>query len=218
VERRNREYDVATVEIIRRVLNKGSNTIDAGANEGLILRELVKAAPSGRHFAFEPIPALADQLRRQYPHAVVHELALADYSGETTFRYLPDLPAVSSLYQRPDREAGEEVISLTVSVARLDDVLPSDVRVDFMKVDVEGAERALFLGALDTLKRSTPVVVFECHAAELSGVADVLTSVDYDVGLIDDFLDGRRRARRDVERLAADQAHWYFTATPGGGN
>jgi FkbM family methyltransferase len=211
-ERRNREYDAATVEIIRRVLKENSNSIDAGAHEGLILRELIEAAPLGRHFAFEPIPALADRLRRRYPRAVVHEVALADYTGETTFRYLPDLPALSSLHERPDREAGEAVVPLTVSVARLDDVVPRDLPIHFMKVDVEGSELALFAGALDTLRRWAPVVVFECHNTELHAVADVLAGVDYQIGLIDDFIAGRRRARSEVEGVAMNEAHWYFTA------
>jgi FkbM family methyltransferase len=211
-ERRNREYDAATVEIIRRVLKKDSNSIDAGANEGLILRELIRAAPLGTHFAFEPIPALAEELRRRYPRAAVQEVALADYSGETTFRYLPELSALSSLYERPEREAGEAVVQMTVSVARLDDVVPRDIAIDFMKVDVEGSERALFMGALDTLRRWAPLVVFECHNTELPNVADVLASVGYEIGLIDDFIARRRRARSEVERAAMNEAHWYFTA------
>jgi FkbM family methyltransferase len=212
VERRNREYDAATVEVIRRVLKKDSSSVDAGANEGLILQELVRAAPDGTHFAFEPIPVLADRLRVRFPEAIVQAIALADHRGTATFRYLPESPALSSLYQRPDRELDQEVVSLDVPVERLDDVVPNDTRVDFLKVDVEGAERALFLGALGLLRRAQPTIVFECHAAELPGVADVLAEASYEIGLISDFLEGRRRPRADVERIAVDDAHWYFTA------
>jgi SAM-dependent MidA family methyltransferase len=41
-----------------RVLKKDSNCIDIGANEGTILRDMLKFAPRGDHMAIEPIPDL----------------------------------------------------------------------------------------------------------------------------------------------------------------
>jgi len=46
-ERRNREYDDLTVTIIRRVMSRDSNSVDAGAHKGHFLRHLVRAAPQG---------------------------------------------------------------------------------------------------------------------------------------------------------------------------
>ena len=43
----------------------------------------------------------------------------------------------------------------------LDDVIPPDQTVDFVKVDVEGAELLVFRGALATLARCRPTIVFE---------------------------------------------------------
>jgi FkbM family methyltransferase len=213
VARRNREYDRLTVKVMRKVLRKGSNSVDAGANEGLLLRHALKAAPRGTHFAFEPIPALAEALERHYPQAVVQEVALADFDGEATFRYLPASSTISSLYVRPDREEGQQVVTLNVPVRRLDGVLPVDLPIDFIKVDVEGAEGPLFRGASETLRRCHPVVVFECHPQDLSNVADILDLADYEVGLLEDFLSGTHRGRAQVEDDAVKMAHWYFTAT-----
>ena len=202
-----------TVALIRRVVGPDSVTVDAGANHGLILRELAKAAPRGRHYAFEPIPELAGRLAR-VPGAIVHGVALADYTGEATFHYLPHRDAESSLYVRPDRTADQQVIELTVPVARLDDVLPDTEPVDFIKIDVEGAQAALLRGAGEVLKRSRPVIVMECHVDELAEAADILEQADLHVWLIDDYLSGTRRVRREVEQRAHAQGEWYFVAAP----
>jgi FkbM family methyltransferase len=212
VARRNAEYDEMTGELIRRTLARDAVTVDAGANQGLITQQLVRAAPKGRHYAFEPLPHLAARLRR-IRHATVFQVALADYTGEATFHYLPDRDGESSLHARPDRTAGLTVVELTVPVRRLDDVLPAGERVDFVKIDVEDAQGALLRGAQDTLARSDPVVVLECHVDDLAESADLLARVNLDIWLMEDYLSGTRRSRSEVEDLAQSRGEWYFVAS-----
>ncbi|MGB4780736.1 FkbM family methyltransferase, partial [Candidatus Methylomirabilis sp.] len=40
-------------------------------------------------------------------------------------------------------------------------------RVDFIKLDVEGAERQALIGSLDTLKRFRPVMIMEFNPAPI---------------------------------------------------
>ena len=54
-----------------------------------------------------------------------------------------------------------DVHQLRVRTERLDDVLPGDYVPTLIKIDVEGAEGAAFRGALETLRRHKPIVVFE---------------------------------------------------------
>ena len=49
-------------------------------------------------------------------------------------------------------------------LARLDDEL-ADARIDFIKMDVEGAELAALRGGRELLRRCRPVVLLECTAA-----------------------------------------------------
>lgn len=211
---RNGEYDALTKQVIRRVLKSDSNTVDAGAHRGVFTEECLRRAPRGRHHAFEPVPVLAAEIRRRLPDAIVHEMALADSRTRTTLHYLPDKPAESSLFSRPDRERGLQVIDVEVEVAPLDDVLPQELAISFMKVDVEDAERALFRGAFRTLDRWKPTVVFECHVDHLREVADLLSKPGLEVQLLDDLLDGRRRSGTDLHARAVDEGHWYFAAIP----
>jgi hypothetical protein len=71
-----RVYDRLTIEFARRVLARNGNSVDVGAHCGDILKALVKIAPAGSHWAFEPIPNLAAQLRKRFPGVQVEQVAL----------------------------------------------------------------------------------------------------------------------------------------------
>ena len=57
--------------------------------------------------------------------------------------------------------AGEEVREITVTTERLDDVLPVGFEPALIKIDVEGAELLVLRGAVDTVARHKPMVIFE---------------------------------------------------------
>jgi len=61
---KNMEYDRLTKVIMRRVLSINSNCIDIGCHKGEILELILRYAPEGNHYAFEPIPYLFNQLEK----------------------------------------------------------------------------------------------------------------------------------------------------------
>jgi hypothetical protein len=89
----NDRYNRQFTEVMRRTLKPDSTALDIGAHRGLMLREVFAVAPQGRHFAFEPIPYLADTLIQDYPSARVYCTAF----GEATFHHLPNSPEESGL-------------------------------------------------------------------------------------------------------------------------
>jgi FkbM family methyltransferase len=121
---------------------------------------MVNRAPQGRHYAFEPIPVLAEQLRETYPQVQVRQAALYNEPGEAEFLLVPEDMGYSGLRERayPGDYHPEPI---QVPLERLDDVLPDDYVPHLIKIDVEGAELQVFQGALQTLKRHRPVLVFE---------------------------------------------------------
>jgi len=189
---RNARDERHITAVLAGCLREDANCVDVGANLGVITEQIVRLAPQGRHLAFEPIPHLAAELRRRFPSVEVHQAALSDTPGTASFGSVPQALGLSGF--RPRVLSEVEVVPIPVEVRTLDDVV-AGARVDFLKVDVEGAELAVLAGATATLSRSRPVVVFEhtriAFGADWShelGPADFATSraiFDLLVGTLD---------------------------------
>jgi FkbM family methyltransferase len=160
VDERDRRDNEALRLLLVFALRSDSSCVDVGAHEGIWLEELRRVAPRGRHLAYEPLPHLARDLAERFPEMDVRNAALSNRNGETTFVHVRDLPGYSGLRRRDyPREVDAETI--TVRTERLDDALPEDFVPALIKVDVEGAERLVVEGALETIRRHRPIVVFE---------------------------------------------------------
>jgi FkbM family methyltransferase len=159
--------DMLDWESMRRLLafslGPQSACIDIGAHRGLVLEEILRVAPEGRHTAFEPIPWLADQLAVEFPQVEVHQIALSDAAGTAEFAHVSgDAEGLSGFRSRA-LPAGVEadVVQISVQTARLDDMLAPDYVPALIKLDVEGAELQVLQGGRETLARHHPTVVFE---------------------------------------------------------
>jgi FkbM family methyltransferase len=191
------------VALLEEVLEPDSHCLDVGAHAGSVLAEMVRIAPRGRHVAWEPLPAFAARLRERFPDVEVRQAALGNETGERAFAHVVEDPGWSGFLARPTPSASP-VEELAVRVERLDDVLPDGVRPAFVKIDVEGAEEEVLLGALETLRRHRPVVAFEHgrgsadHYGTVPGaIHDLLTELGYEITGLDG--DGPY----DAERFAA---------------
>jgi len=72
-------------------VREGDKVIDGGASHGMHTCPLSKlVGPSGRVYAFEPIPHLASALKqrcRPYGNVEVHDAAISDFDGWSEFNY-----------------------------------------------------------------------------------------------------------------------------------
>ncbi|MBC8106042.1 MAG: FkbM family methyltransferase [Anaerolineae bacterium] len=150
---------------MRKRLPPDSNCVDIGASFGGYLEQMLSIAPGGRHYAFEPIPKLAEELQRKFPAAIVKSMALSDRAGMAKFHYFPDVSPFSGLQRRKDVPYDERTQVIDVPSARLDDVLPPDLPIALVKVDVEGAELDVLRGATQTLLKWRPVLIIEHDTA-----------------------------------------------------
>ncbi len=144
-------------------LRPDSCCIDVGAHRGAILGEIVRVSPRGRHVAYEPIPSLAAGLRQTFPGVEVREAALSNQSGSSTFEHVRGTAEGCSGFVvcTAPLEYLDDVEQIDVRLERLDDTVPADAPLALIKIDVEGAEQQVLEGAIGTLRRTRPTILFE---------------------------------------------------------
>ena len=130
----------------------GGMMVDVGANFGYFSLLWAAANPTNKSIAFEASPRNAGYLQKNVDSnglsgsIKVYPFALGRSDGELEFD------------PGSDEVTGWGGLSLTVStssfqvpVKRLDDVLDSNITVDFLKVDTEGADTWVLMGAENLL-------------------------------------------------------------------
>lgn len=220
---KNQRYDRLTRQVIQELCRAGSNCVDVGCHKGEILDLFLKYAPNGSHKGFEPIPAMFQNLQQRYAdnaNCEFFEIALSNKKGSSSFNYVVSNPSYSGLLKRRYDRPNEEDQEITVRTEKLDDVLPPDYRVDMIKIDVEGGEQLVLEGALETLKRYKPVIIFEhgLGASELYNatpekVFEILESCGLKVSLLDRFLTKKPAFSRDeFAEQYYKKLNYYFIA------
>jgi len=141
--------------LIAREVQRDMVAVDVGANIGLHTLGLAHAVgPTGRVHALEPDPRNFRLLARAVAEAGLqqvrlHQVAAANESGPVTLHLSP--------VNRGDHRVlptDEPRATIGVKAVTLDELLATEPRVDFVKIDVQGAEAAVLRGATETLRRS----------------------------------------------------------------
>ena len=140
---------------------------DVGANFGYftcLLGSRIGAGGGGRVISIEPNPACAALLRRNVeinwsmcPIDLL-ECAVGDKSGRLKL-YVPDNHSANGYLGDADNLDWTHFPAVEVDVRPLDDIVPPELRLDVMKVDVEGHEYAVFAGARRILARSPGLAI-----------------------------------------------------------
>ncbi|MEI6433415.1 MAG: FkbM family methyltransferase [Bacteroidota bacterium] len=223
---RNQKYDAFTRKILKQVLKPDSNCADIGCHKGEILDLMIKQAPRGKKFGFEPIPELYQFLLSKYSGVTdieISPIALYDKKGQTSFQHVLNAPAYSGIKKRKYDGKQVDIEQITVETERFDDVIPADLRIDLLKIDVEGAEFRVMKGAVNTLKRWKPIVIFEfgLGAADFynSSPGDLYRFITGECGLkistLQGFID-KAPALSDAQfqKFYETGSEYYFVAHP----
>jgi FkbM family methyltransferase len=163
-------YERHFAELFSYLVSPGDRCVDVGANVGVHTVRLARlVGTDGEVIAIEPDP---DVVQRTHRNIALNGLdnvriigaAASERAGETR------------LYRPSPRDTNRARASLmhhtyltgattTVPVVSVDDVCAGEP-VALIKIDVEGHEAAVVRGAIDTIARHAPAVVFE-YAPEL---------------------------------------------------
>jgi FkbM family methyltransferase len=219
---KNLEYDRLTKLVIKKVLNSDSNAVDIGCHKGEILADILKYAPQGMHYGFEPIPSFYNDLKLEFKNrATIYPYALSDKSGDTIFNYVKNAPAYSGINKRKYAIDNPEIEEIKVELKKLDDLITEDIKIKFIKIDVEGAELGVLRGAKEILKRDKPLVIFECglgasdyYNTDPNDIYELLVSeVGLNIYTIKGWLDNSNSlSNTDFLKCYKTNCEYYFIA------
>jgi FkbM family methyltransferase len=218
-------YDSLTYQVMERALSAKSTCVDVGCHEGLVLTTMIKLAPEGRFYAFEPIPQMLEDLKSRFPSPQItfSNVALSNQAGVVAFNHVVSNPGYSGLRKRTYDRPDETDRTISVQTDLLDNVIKKSDHVDVIKVDVEGAELQVFQGAVGTIKRCKPVIVFEhglgaadCYGTRPNQIYDLLCGeCQLNISLLQNWLNKEKPlTRKGFEEQFDQRKNFYFIAHP----
>jgi len=174
--------------VLNKFLAPGAVMVDVGANYGIFSLNAARlVGQTGRVLAFEPAQNNFSTFEKnlalnQAAQVSALRMALAEKPGRLRLYHDPD-PTRNSLAPGSNAQDFEEV-----EVNTLDAVLRENgiSRVDFIKIDVEGADELVCRGARETLQTCRPPVFFENNSSaalrmglKANGTTTVLAELGY---------------------------------------
>lgn len=149
-------------EIFKKVVKQGDIVVDVGASLGfytLLAAKLV--GEKGKVYAFEPEPTNYSLLLKNieingYDNVIAVQKAVFSTTGTIRLFLDPGDVGGHSLYQSDGSRKSIEIESIT-----LDEFFESkEQRIDVIKMDIEGAEQAAFLGMERILRENENLKMF----------------------------------------------------------
>jgi FkbM family methyltransferase len=151
--------------------------VDVGANEGFYtLFAARRVAPGGRVYAFEPSPREGARLENnifinRLINVRVFKEGLAEQSGAAVLHVAdPEHNGQNTLgtFGHPGVRCEDNI---EIALTTLDSLREKGeiVRIDVVKMDVEGAELRVLEGAVQVLQLDKPVLIMELFDAALRG-------------------------------------------------
>ncbi len=159
------------------VLKPGMNVVDLGANVGIYTLQFASLVGSSGHvFAFEPGPLSFGLLKanlalnRYYRNVTVENAAVSDFTGTTDLLICKTGESDNRIagFASDDREA------IPVRCFALDDYFKPGTRVDFIKLDIQGAEVKALSGMRRVLSDNPSItLVVEANSGVVEAAAEL---------------------------------------------
>jgi FkbM family methyltransferase len=185
-------WEPEVIQAVTATVKEGMTVVDIGAHIGYYSLLFAKCVgPAGRVFSFEPVPENFALLRKNIQLNELNQVQTfpqAIFSGKKEISIaVPD--------ESPNSGDGSVVHNhgarqYLVPAITLDSFcVPSGVRPDILKMDVEGAEYDVLIGAQETISRCRPKLLIELHHFDgnvaAHPVPDLLAGWGYQIEWID---------------------------------
>jgi FkbM family methyltransferase len=159
----NQAFETKTLSRFAELVKPNDTVLDIGANIGMFsLLGSRLVGDNGRIIAFEPSRKTFDILNENLKlnnckNVEIVQLALGDTEGSI---FLGEVENDALNFIDKNQKTGEEV-----ALKLLDNYLKENKinKIDFIKIDIEGAEYLCFKGATEMLKNHRPTIIMECN-------------------------------------------------------
>jgi len=173
------DYDAPLHRFIDRYIERGMVCLDVGANIGLMSVHMARRiGPDGALFSFEPVPTVFPRLEQHIrkngfeDRTSLHAVALSSESGQAEIHYGNEEFTNQGMASLVSTTRGGVERTCMVETARLDDFVERQgiTRIDFIKVDIEGAEPLFLEGAQRVIRAMRPILCVEVSVRGLTSI------------------------------------------------
>lgn len=172
--KRKGQWEPHEEKVMRQLVKPGMQALDLGANIGYftaVLSEVVGA--DGKVWAVEAAPRLCECLKKSsefnhWKNVEILNVAASNNERELLMGYNFVNFGGSTVYELPPGHALDTLWQAKVTARRLDDVLPAQEKIDFIKMDIEGHEGHALTGMKKIFERGRPRMLFEYTPAALN--------------------------------------------------
>ena len=163
-------------------LKDGDVALDIGANQGIYSLAFASAVgASGRVIAVEPMTYACEALEQNKNLNNFHNIdtyigVMSDKNGIIKIDFSSGVGFASITRDNGGNE------TLKVNSITLDEIaIKYELeRLDFIKLDIEGAEKLAINGGIKTIKRFLPVICLECENDRFNEMIALMCSFDYE--------------------------------------
>ncbi len=153
------------IKFVRSCLRPGQRAIDVGASFGIYTLALAKViGPTGKVWAFEPYPPVAELLQQSvqlnhFPEVVVDRRAVSRAVETVPLALHRHAEGISIAREGSSSALGSMLVeATTLDACRLQ---YGWHQIDFIKIDAEGEELAILEGAKSLLQSDSPLIQYE---------------------------------------------------------
>jgi len=215
------DYESLLERAYSRLLKPGHVVIDIGAHGGRHTEPFLAAVgPRGRVFAFEPLPHMASALSSRFSrisNCSVYAKALSRTPGRAAFTFVRNAPEESGLRRKAYNIPDPETETIQVPVSTLDKEFRWRWRLDYIKIDTEGAEIDVLEGGRNLIRRCSPIISVEYGRPAYSAyghTAMTLYEQARSMGYVLGDLWGNPIRTPEAWQKVCDAAYWDYFMIP----
>jgi FkbM family methyltransferase len=180
-------YEKENFDFYRDVIKPDDTILDVGGHIGLNAVVFAQLAAKGQVYVFEPAPntleIIKDTIRinKMEDRIFVCPDAVSDHEGSTSF-YMTDSPIADNSNSLINHQLGRKLKKIDVNLVTIDAFIAEKKlsKVDFIKIDAEGAELDVLKGSQDCMATFKPKIGLGIHPIPVKQKGDSLEEI-YDL-------------------------------------